>query len=408
MKKALVLALALAASLILAQAFSDVPVNHWAYEAVTQLTKLGIISGMPDGTFQGNNPMTRYQAAVALKKLLDYLTKQIPTAAPADLQAALRRISALEDLVSTAINRTQRQGEQLTATDQTLQTVLAEISNLKSTIVEISQVRRDLPTMIAASENKMMTMYNQLSSKVAAVEKNVSDLQAQISAQIMSQVKGSIDAVNAKVSELDGKINALSSRVDTASKSVDSLRADLTALSRRVDTAESNLQALATLRKSLSDLEGRVAVLETKVASDVDSLRKALDATARQIDARLSLLEGQVASLVTDVERLKRDVAEATSAAKKVSVLEGNVGALAGQMTSLSQKMAQNEQNIANLSKKIDSKPWMSDIEATTVELSKKINDAYNMGLIGIIVGAAGAVLGIIGLMMAGSAGGTQ
>lgn len=411
MKKAFISVMVLVAGLIFAQAFSDVPVNHWAYEAVTELAKLGIISGMPDGTFQGNNPMTRYQVAVALKKLIDYLTKRISTASPADLQNALRRISALEDLVSTAINRAQRQGEQLAATDQTLQTVLAEISNLKSTIVEISQVRRDLPTMIAASESKMMTMYNQLSSKVAAVEKSVSELQAQISAQIMSQVKGSIDAVNAKVSEIDGKINSLSntlsSRIDALSKSLDSTKADLTALSKRVDGVESNLQALTTLRKGLSDLEGRVAALETKVASDVDGLRKALDTTARQLDARLSLLEGQVASLVTDVEKLKKDVAEATSAAKKVGILEGNVGTLAGQMTSLSQKVSQNEQNIANLSKKIDSKPWMSDIEATTVDLSKKISDAYNMGLIGIIVGAAGAVLGIIGLMMAG-AGGAQ
>lgn len=402
MKKALVLVLALVASLILAQAFSDVPVNHWAYEAVTELAKLGIISGMPDGTFQGNNPMTRYQVAVALKKMLDYLTKQL-AAGPADMQTALKRISALEDLVSTAINRTQRQGEQLAATDQTLQTVLAEISTLKSTIVEISQVRRDLPTMIAASENKMMTMYNQLSAKVSAVEKSVSDLQAQISAQIMSQLKASIDSVNARVSDLDTKLNNLSSRLDTLSKSIDGTKADLTALSKRVDGLESNLQALATLRKSFSDLEGRVAMLETKVASDVDSLRKALETTSRQLDARLSLLEGQVASLVTDVEKLKKDVADATSAAKKVSVLEGNVGTLAGQLTSLSQKVSQTEQNVANLSKKIDSKPWMSDIEAATVEQAKKINEAYNMGLIGIIVGAVGAVIGLLGMLMGGA-----
>jgi chromosome segregation ATPase len=402
MKKALVLVLALVASLILAQAFSDVPVNHWAYEAVTQLAKLGIISGMPDGTFQGNNPMTRYQVAVALKRMLDYLTKQL-AAGPADMQTALRRISALEDLVSTAINRTQRQGEQLAATDQTLQTVLAEISTLKSTIVEISQVRRDLPTMIAASENKMMTMYNQLSAKVSAIEKNVSDLQAQISAQIMSQLRASVDAVNARVSDLDTKFNNLSSRLDTLSKSIDATKSDLTALSKRVDGLESNLQALATLRKSFSDLEGRVAMLETKVASDVDSLRRALETTSRQFDARLSLLEGQVASLVTDVERLKRDVADAASAAKKVGVLEGNVGALAGQLTSLSQRVSQTEQNVANLSKKIDAKPWMSDIEAATVELAKKINEAYNIGLIGIIVGAAGAVIGLLGMLMGGA-----
>jgi len=402
MKKALVLVLALVASLILAQAFSDVPVNHWAYEAVTELAKLGIISGMPDGTFQGNNPMTRYQVAVALKRMLDYLTKQLATG-PADMQTALRRISALEDLVSTAINRTQRQGEQLAATDQTLQTVLAEISTLKSTIVEISQVRRDLPTMIAASENKMMTMYNQLSAKVSAIEKNVSDLQAQISAQIMSQLRASVDAVNARVSDLDTKFNNLSSRLDTLSKSIDATKSDLTALSKRVDGLESNLQALATLRKSFSDLEGRVAMLETKVASDVDSLRRALETTSRQFDARLSLLEGQVASLVTDVERLKRDVADAASAAKKVGVLEGNIGALAGQLTSLSQRVSQTEQNVANLSRKIDAKPWMSDIEAATVELANKINEAYNIGLIGIIVGAAGAVIGLLGMLMGGA-----
>ncbi len=402
MKKALVLVLALVASLILARAFPDVPVNHWAYEAVTELAKLGIISGMPDGTFQGNNPMTRYQVAVALKRMLDYLTKQLATG-PADMQTALRRISALEDLVSTAINRTQRQGEQLAATDQTLQTVLAEISTLKSTIVEISQVRRDLPTMIAASENKMMTMYNQLSAKVSAIEKNVSDLQAQISAQIMSQLRASVDAVNARVSDLDTKFNNLSSRLDTLSKSIDATKSDLTALSKRVDGLESNLQALATLRKSFSDLEGRVAMLETKVASDVDSLRRALETTSRQFDARLSLLEGQVASLVTDVERLKRDVADAASAAKKVGVLEGNIGALAGQLTSLSQRVSQTEQNVANLSRKIDAKPWMSDIEAATVELANKINEAYNIGLIGIIVGAAGAVIGLLGMLMGGA-----
>lgn len=132
-------------------------------------------------------------------------------------------------------------------------------------------------------------------------------------------------------------------------------------------------------------------------------MRRALETTSRQFDARLSLLEGQVASLVTDVERLKKDVADAASAAKKVGVLEGNVGALAGQLTSLSQRVSQTEQNVANLYKKIDSKPWMSDIEAATVEQAKKINEAYNIGLIGIIVGAVGAVIGLLGMLMGGA-----
>ncbi|HOJ88727.1 MAG TPA: S-layer homology domain-containing protein [Pseudothermotoga sp.] len=401
MKKVLLVVVLTLAAFVYAQSFSDVPVNHWAYEAVTTLSKLGIISGMPDGTFQGNNPMTRYQVAVALKKLMDYLTQQIEkTTSASDLQNVIKRLSTIEDLVSTAMTKVQKNSEQIAASDQTLQTVLAEISNLKATIVDIAQVKRDMPTMIAASENKMMTMYNQLSAKVSAVEKSVSDLQAQISSQVLAQLKGNIDAINANVSSISGKVDSLSARIDAVAKSVDQVKVDAAALSKRVDAVESNIQTLLTLRKSFTDLEARVATLESKLASDVDSLKKALTTTSNQLDARLSLVEGQVASLATDVEKLKKDVADATQAAKKVSVLEGNVGTLAGQVVSLNQKVSQNEQDIAAVKKTVDGKPWKTDIEAATVEFSKKIDDVYNFALIGILVGAVGAVLGVLGMMM--------
>ncbi|MGJ8455025.1 S-layer homology domain-containing protein [Pseudothermotoga sp. U03pept] len=401
MKKVLLAVTLLVAALVYAQSFSDVPVNHWAYEAVTTLSKLGIVSGMPDGTFQGNNPMTRYQVAVALKKLLDYLTQQMEkTTSAADLQTLIKRISAVEDLVSTALNRAQKSSEQIAATDQTLQTVLAEISNLKSTVVEIAQVKKDMPTMIAASENKMLTMYNQLSSKVSQVEKSVSDLQAQISSQVMAQLKGNIDSINANLSSLSSKVDSLSARIDSVAKSIDPVKTDLATLGKRIDAVESNIQVLLTLRKSFSDLESRVAALETKVASDIDSLKKALNTTTNQYDARLSLLEGQVASLATDVEKIKKDVQDAAQAAKKVSVLEGNVSTIAGQVVSLNQKTSQHDQDIAALKKTVDSKPWKSDIDSATVQLSKKIDDVYNMALIGVIAGAAGAVLGLLGMFM--------
>lgn len=401
MKKILLVVLLTVAAFVYARSFSDVPVNHWAYEAVTTLSKLGILSGMPDGTFQGNNPMTRYQVAVAMKKLLDYLTQQIEKSISTggDLQSVVRRLSTVEDLISTALTRVQRNSEQIAASDQTLQTLLAEISNLKATIVDIAQVRKDMPTMIAASENKMMTMYNQLSSKVSAVERSVSDLQAQISNQVLAQLRGNIDAINANVSSISAKIDSLSARIDTVAKSVDQIKGDITALSKRIDAVENNIQTLLTLRKSFTDLEARVAMLESKLATDVDSLRKALTTTSNQLDARLSLVEGQVASLATDVEKLKKDVADAAQAARKISVLEGNVGTLAGQIVSLNQKLSQNEQEIASVKKTVDGKPWKTDVEAATVQFSKKIDEVYNMAMIGILVGAVGAVLGLIGLL---------
>ncbi len=65
----LVFSLTLLDSLVFAN-FSDVPSNHWAYEAVTELSKHGIVTGLPDGTFQGNQSVTRFQPAVSLYRVV--------------------------------------------------------------------------------------------------------------------------------------------------------------------------------------------------------------------------------------------------------------------------------------------------------------------------------------------------
>jgi len=56
------------------QAFTDVPPQHWAYEAVTSLQQKGIVVGYPGGYFRGKRTLTRYEFAVALDRAL----KQIP------------------------------------------------------------------------------------------------------------------------------------------------------------------------------------------------------------------------------------------------------------------------------------------------------------------------------------------
>ena len=46
-----------------ANPFSDVPADSWAYDAVSTLAADGVIDGYPDGTYQGQNTMTRYEMA---------------------------------------------------------------------------------------------------------------------------------------------------------------------------------------------------------------------------------------------------------------------------------------------------------------------------------------------------------
>ena len=50
--------------------FSDVTPQDWAYQAVAQLAAQGVVNGYPDGTFQGQHNITRYEMAQMVAKAL--------------------------------------------------------------------------------------------------------------------------------------------------------------------------------------------------------------------------------------------------------------------------------------------------------------------------------------------------
>lgn len=67
MKKSLIVTLALVfvlgiAGTAFANPYSDVPAGHWAYKAVNDLTKAGVVEGY-QGKYHGNDNMTRYEMA---------------------------------------------------------------------------------------------------------------------------------------------------------------------------------------------------------------------------------------------------------------------------------------------------------------------------------------------------------
>ena len=53
-----------------ANPFSDVPADHWAYDAVTQLAADGVIEGYGDTTFRGQQNITRYEMAQMIAKAM--------------------------------------------------------------------------------------------------------------------------------------------------------------------------------------------------------------------------------------------------------------------------------------------------------------------------------------------------
>ena len=91
---ALVLVLALAIP-ALANPFVDVPLNHWAYDAVQTLAAKGVVIGYPDGTFGGNRALTRYEFAMAIARAIGYMEQYVDEAG----LATKEDIAMLEKLI---------------------------------------------------------------------------------------------------------------------------------------------------------------------------------------------------------------------------------------------------------------------------------------------------------------------
>ena len=67
---AAVAALAAGASAFAANPFSDVSTSDWAYQAISDLSDRGLVEGYPDGTFKGQQNITRYEVAQIIARLM--------------------------------------------------------------------------------------------------------------------------------------------------------------------------------------------------------------------------------------------------------------------------------------------------------------------------------------------------
>ncbi|RYX81410.1 S-layer homology domain-containing protein [bacterium] len=77
--------------------FPDVPEGHWAGDAVKRLAEQGIIEGKPNGKFEGNVTVTRYEFAVVIARLLN--------SAPCTLQAPPNPAPEPKPTIASAIRR---------------------------------------------------------------------------------------------------------------------------------------------------------------------------------------------------------------------------------------------------------------------------------------------------------------
>lgn len=398
MRKFLALALILGALIGISQQFKDVPVNHWAYEAVTEMAKLGVITGMPDGTFQGNSYLTRYQAAVAFYRLYNILKQP-----SVEVSGLINKVSTLEDLVSTALMKVQNLSDNFGGITSDLESLKNDVANLKSTLVDLKNLRMEVMSQLQSQSDtiqKLDSRVNDALSRIAALESKVSGdfVSKDYVDTRISQTVSRLSDLEKKLSTLETKtanLEALVKNTETSLK--DYVEKTLKAYAETFDQKLSEISAnLERNNTALSGEIGNLKVLVSKLQSDLETQQK----TARALDARVSVLEGQVTTVNSRVENLEKRVSQVESSVGKISTLERNLGAVTARITKIEEEIQSLSQSNTELSQKVDeivsSKPWMEDVNSVSATLSKKISDVQTMALAGVAIGIVGVIIGFV------------
>lgn len=184
-------------------AFETIPAGHWAATAVEDLHDEGVLIGYPDGTFRGAQAATRYELAVALKRLENVVrglaanTRVAGVTEPANdtqgvaaLTAETANIKTMVDALAEAVRQ---DGLKDAARDKALKDLSETVAALEQA-VKGNQARLD----------ELQKLVDQLNSRVAAVD------QAAVKALVQAEVaplKLQLDKLAEENGQLKAEVN---------------------------------------------------------------------------------------------------------------------------------------------------------------------------------------------------------
>jgi hypothetical protein len=117
--------------------FTDVPRDHWAYEDLQYLAARGIITGLPGGVYNGDDPLDRYSAAAMIARAIKYMQSNPESVTPEDLDVLKDLIFQVSDDVA-ALQAGGVQGVDTTALEARVSRTEQDVSVLKTQVEELT------------------------------------------------------------------------------------------------------------------------------------------------------------------------------------------------------------------------------------------------------------------------------
>jgi len=126
-------------NIILADPFSDVPADHWAYDAVQMLEEKGLVEGYPDGLFKGDRPMTRYEMAMVVARVvakLEQVQASIPEIPDLSIYATKEDMAALNRLLEEFREELDALGVRVANIEDSLGKLSSRVEELERVFIE--------------------------------------------------------------------------------------------------------------------------------------------------------------------------------------------------------------------------------------------------------------------------------
>jgi len=177
---------------------TDVPADHWARQAIKVLLAKGLLKGYPDGSFQGNKPISRYEAATIFAKLLDSGALQGAGLNSADMTVVARGLAEVADQVMDVSRR--------------LGTVEAQSASREARMLHIEQQVVQMTTLLASVVPDPAAS-GRLNAVESAVQALPGVLVGKATVEDLTALRTSNDALTAQLSALTAREQALEDRL---------------------------------------------------------------------------------------------------------------------------------------------------------------------------------------------------
>ncbi|MCS6937187.1 MAG: S-layer homology domain-containing protein [Candidatus Bipolaricaulota bacterium] len=140
--------------------FVDVPADHYAASDLKFLVERGIITGLPNGEFQGTKALSRYDAAVLIARAVRYLQNDPGKIQPQDLKI-------LQDLIFKVSERVQGM-ERLESDVKALKDRPVNDPQSTAKIAELTQKLSQSESQIVQLQNQVQALRQELQQAKAS------------------------------------------------------------------------------------------------------------------------------------------------------------------------------------------------------------------------------------------------